>query len=140
LPLIELFSTRSVASESTKMPPPEAKRPFGATAAAVFPVTVEFRIVSDAPASSTMPPPLDCTAEAWLSLTVEFSIVIVPQLSIPAASPNDAGHRTSPGHLALTLGTESAGAATFPVTRLFEIVTVVPGNASIPPPRAVADG
>src|SRR3954447_25346064 len=130
----------SVASPSTKIPPPEAKRPLGATAAAVLPVTVELRSVSEEPDSATMPPPFDWTAAAWLSLTVVFSSVIVPQLSIPAASPNEAGHGTFPGQRAFTLGTDSAGVATFPVTALFAIVTFVPWNASIPPPSAVADG
>ncbi|HEX7266548.1 MAG TPA: hypothetical protein VF256_03900 [Streptosporangiaceae bacterium] len=66
--------------------------------------------------------------------------VIVPQSSIPAASPNDAGHGTFPGQTAFTLGTDFEGAARLPVTTLCRIVTVVPGNAATPPPRAVADG
>ena len=138
LPSILLLSTVSVAPLSTKMPPPETKRPNGATAAAELPVTLEFRSVRLAFASLAIPPPFDCTADVWLALTVVPISVIVPQLSMPAASPNDAGHGAGLGHVALTLSVDSLGAERFPVMTLRMIVTVVPGNASMPPPSAVA--
>jgi len=96
---IALESTVRVPPPPTKMPPPDVNRPYGGAAEALFPTTRELSSVSVAFASSTMPPLFDCTADAWLSLTVVESSVIVPQLSIPAGSPKDADkapHRGRP--------------------------------------------
>ena len=68
---------------ATKMPPPDANLPHGATADALLPVTRELSSVSVALRLSAIPPPFDCTAAARLSLTVESAISIVPQLSSP---------------------------------------------------------
>ena len=139
LPSMLLSSIVSVPLWSTRMPPAWTKRPNGPTAAAELPVTREWiRVRLVPPRSLTMPPPSDCTADAWLSLTVVSISVIVPQLSMPAASPKDAGHGAGPGQTALTLFVDSAGDARLPVMTLRAIVTVVPWNASMPPPSAVA--
>src|ERR1700710_674658 len=122
------------------MPPPETNRPIGETPVAEFPSTADALIRSEPPDSTAMPPPFDWAAPAWLSLTTVRTSVMVPQSSMPAASPNEALQGTSPGQTAFTLGTDVFGAARLPVTALWTMVTVVPGNASIPPPSAVAVG
>src|SRR3954468_10834679 len=136
-PFTVLSSMWSDTPLEMKIPPPETKRPQGGAAEAEFPSPCERRSVNVAPCSARIPPPFDCTAEAWLSLTVESTSVIVPQTSIPAASPNDAGHGPV-GQMALTLGTVIVGAAVLPVTTVPRKVTSVPGNVSMPPPSAVA--
>src|ERR1700742_3151908 len=110
------------------MPPPEPKRPYGAIASALLPVTTECSSDRLAPASLTIPPPLDCAPAAWVSRTTESIRPIVPQLSMPAAPPTDAGHGPV-GHSALTLGTVWSGVARLPATTVRSSVTVEPGRA-----------
>src|SRR5579863_9899718 len=87
------------------IPPPSAKRPFGALALASLPLIVELVIVR-APSWLLMPPPSASLAivdnpdaePMRLLLTVEFMSVSVPQLSIPPPNAPAYGQGTLPGH------------------------------------------
>src|SRR5215469_8293533 len=136
--------------------PPSANRPFGAAAMARLPdraVPVKVRL----PCSLKIPPPSQSlqiagsppTGPAVLSLTVVFTSVSSPQLSMPPPTAAANGHWPSgnpPGRL-MPEGTAADGSAMFPLIALSEIVTVAPltggpsagrafGGISTPPPAA----
>src|SRR5207244_2430874 len=95
------------------MPPPAASRPFGAEAEATLPLTTLFSSVSWLPSSLRTPPPSACAVKrpaAALLLTLVWTSVSVPQLSIPPPPACANGHGPA-GHLAVTLGTVRRGSA-----------------------------
>src|SRR4030095_13373542 len=109
------------------MPPPSAKRPFGAAAIALFPVTLLLVRVTVPGHQSLMPPPSASLASpaAVLSLTVVLTKLRRPQLSIPPPFAHASGQWTPPGHGGPN-GRVSVDATRFPAMTLLPIVTVGP--------------
>src|SRR6266511_1847239 len=137
------------------IPPPSAKRPFGAVAAVRLPPIVV--LLTGKPASQLMIAPPSASlatvdspdAEPTrLLLTVVFASVSVPQLSIPPPAARANGRSPLMHEMVMSAGqgiVESiavVGATWFPVITLFEIVTAAPpvksefGGISTPPPSA----
>src|SRR5437868_122851 len=144
----ELSPTVTTVPPSTQIPPPSAKRPLGAVAPATLPAMTLCLIVSTSSQLMIAPP---CASLASverpdadptrLSLTVVWSSVSVPQLSMPPPLAQAKGHGP-PGQDGPN-GSVLVGATRLPVMALFVIVTVAPplksafGGISTPPPSAI---
>ena len=105
---------------ATKMPPPSAKRPFGAEAVERLPATTLFSSVSCPGSSSRMPPPTASLLSApptRLSATLVFFSVSTPQLSMPPP-PASANRQGPVGQIERALGTVSAGSTRLPAMTL----------------------
>ena len=128
---------------SNMMPAPSAKRPFGAMAIALLPVTtLLFRL--RAPSWVYIPAPSASLARgppASLSLTIVLSTVRMPQLSIPPP-PAWANWQSWVPH-EKPASTDVVGAAVLSVMTLLLTVRVAPvakfsvGGMKMPPPYAI---
>src|SRR3954452_17966949 len=111
--------------------PPSANRPLGPVALAWLPWMTEPSILSG-PRKLVIAPPAASLASVdspdaeptRLSLTVVFTSVSVPQLSIPPP-PANANGQGPPGQ-GVPKGAAAVGATRFPVMTLFAIVTAAP--------------
>ena len=98
LALLSVTTLESIATvPNAKMPPPSAKRPFGATALATLPVTVLLLRLMFDPGNEKIPQPSASlvTLEAHtLSLTIVLLSVSAPLVAIPP--PRAAANGRSP--------------------------------------------
>ncbi len=129
LPFNVLLSIVSVPA-TIKMPPPSAKRPFGAVTAAWLSLTTLFLSVRLPKARLRIPPPSASlvspeAASARLSITTVWSSIIVPSLEMPPPPADANGQSPPPGH-GIPESIATLGATLLPRMTLFLIVTVAP--------------